>query len=100
MVSLIFKTVYLFLALFTLPQVPAAPGAAAVDLHSRDDTPEYMLDLHNQLRKAINSPPLTWNAALAGTARLQVATCIKKEIPRVIGTTTDRLSLFTGDAHF
>ena len=75
MVSVMFKTVYLFLALFTLPQVLAAPGATVVDLHNRD-TPEYMLDLHNWFRKNVKHPPLSWNAALAGTARLQVATCI------------------------
>ena len=94
-----FKTMYLFLALFTLSQILAAPGAAVVDLHNRD-TPEYMLDLHNWFRKNVKHPPLSWNAALAGTARLQVATCIQEEIPGIIGTTTDGLSPFTGDAHF
>ena len=100
MVPVTFKTVYLFLALLTLPQVLAAPAAAAVDFHRRDDTPETMLAEHNEFRKKHHFPPLTWNAALAGTARLQVATCIKKEISHIIGTTTDGLFLFTEDAHF
>ena len=100
MVSVMFKTAYLFLALFTLPQVLAAPGATILDLHSRDGTAEYMLSIHNQYRKDAGHSPLTWNAALAGTARLQVATCVKKEISGIIGTTTDRLSLFTEDTHF
>ena len=98
MVSVIFKTVYLFLVLFTLPQVLAAPGPAIVDLHSRDD-PD-IITLHNRFRQDADLPPLTWNAALAGVARLQVTTCIKNEIPHIIGTTTDGLSLFTEDAYF
>ena len=99
MVSIAFKTVYLFLALFALPQVLAAPGAAAADLHKRITDGE-MLTMHNEIRGQYGSPPLTWGANFAGVARLQVATCLKTEVHGVIGTTTDGLSLFTEDTHF
>ena len=99
MVSAVFKTVYLLLALFALPKVLAAPGTAGVDLHKRITDGE-MLAMHNKIRAQLGSPPLTWGANFAGVARLQVATCLKTEVRRVKGTTTDGLSLFTDDAHF
>ena len=99
MVSVVFKTVYLFLALLALPQVLAAPGATVVDLHSRA-TQDEILKLHNDLRAASNVPPLTWSRSLQAFAASRVNTCRRDDNANPPGTSTDGLSLLTEGAHF
>ena len=99
MVSVVFKTVYLFLALLALPQALAAPGATVVDLHSRA-TPDEILKLHNNLRASSNLPPLTWSGSLEAFASSRVNACRRDDDSNPPGASTDGLSLLTEGAHF
>lgn len=101
MVSVMFKTVHLFFALLTLPQVLAASGAATLDLHSRatDDDKNEMLRLQNRLRPD-PIPPLTWSVNREVFAKFQAGACQRGAVAGVEGTSTDGLSLLTEGAHF
>lgn len=96
MVPVAFKTVYLFPALFALPHVLAAPGAAA--LGRSPSIQVEALNLHNDWRTSHRRHSLTWNTNLEALALLHAGLC-KNDQVIPLGTPSKGLSLFTEDTH-
>ena len=101
MVSVAFKTMYLFLALFALPQVLGAPGTAALSL--RAPAPASVRDevvaAHNTIRARHHAHPLTWSRTLEAYAAGKVAACNNGNTSPYGRMLSDRLILFIEDAH-
>ena len=88
MVSVAFKTLSLFLALVTLPQV----FAWSIE--------EETLANHNLARALQNAPALTWSANLAASAQAQSNLCRPGKVGTPFGgALSDGLSLCTGDPY-
>ena len=101
MVHVAFKTVYLFLAFFALPQVLAAPGAANLDRRAPFPLPQEVQDealkLLNALR-APKAPRLTWSINLSALSAIYASSCGTDRVTS-FGTSSDGLSLFAEDTH-
>ena len=100
MVSITFKAVYLFLALFALPQVLSAPAIVALDVRhntpTREQTVEGALKAHKVSRRGRD---IAWNTDLEREAWNIVSSCSTSRIDGSRSTLSDGLSLFTEDAH-
>ena len=105
MVSVTFKAVYLFLALFTLPPVLAAPALVALDVRhntpTREETVAQSLNGHTLYRKfrAKGLPPITWNVELEREAWNIVSSCSTSRLDSSRSTLSGGLSQFTEDTH-
>ena len=103
MVPLTFKTVYLFLALFALPQVLAAPGASALgprDSILDDALRNEAISLHNDFRAARKLPGLTWNLGFSFASAVDAFKCQDARTdPQVFSTQSKGLSSITEGAH-
>ena len=84
MVSIVFKAVYFFLAVFALPHVLAAPGAAAPDL-SRRSVEDETLSAHFMVRRNLLNPRLEWDGKLGARASSRVASCNRKGPDNTLG---------------
>ena len=95
MVSVVFKTVYLFLALFALPHALAAPDPAA--LGPRASIRDEALNVHNAFRTSHGLHDLIWDSMeLSGLAALHASACKNEPTTTLIlGTPSKGLSLFT-----
>ena len=96
MVPVAFGTAYLFLALFALPHVLAAPAAAA--LGPRSSIKDEALSLHNNWRVNHGRDNLTWSGHLETLAMLHGVFC-KYDPAAPLGMPSKGLSLFTEDTH-
>ena len=103
MVSVTFKAVYFFLALFALPQVLAAPAIVALDVRhktpTREETVEQSLKWHNWWREAPRTGKIAWNTDLEREAWNIVSTCKIYPLEGRQGTLSDGLSLFAEYTH-
>ena len=97
MVSVMFKTVYLFFALFALPHVLAAPGPAALGVRSLTLQDEA-IEAHNAARQRNGTPPLTWTEELAVLAGPHAHAC-EKQRTAPLGTPSRGLSLSAEKTH-
>ena len=106
MVRIVFKTVCLFLALFALPQVLAAPDTAPYSPTNsgRPPLPTSIvieaLGRHNAIRRSVGVPGVAWSGNLVALANVQTAACNDEKLEGVAGKSPARSSLFTKDAHF
>ena len=103
MVSVTFKAVYLFLALFALPQVLSAPAIVALDVRhntpTREETVKQSLEEHNKIRAPNRKGYIDWSTDLEREAWNHVSSC-KVELKRGRDSTlSNGLSLFTEDTH-
>ena len=98
MVSIGFKAVYLLLALFALPQVVAAPGAAALSSRDLFPVPDWekreALLAFNKIRSKYKLPHLVWDDYLEIFAAEKASSC-KDEDGIRYGTSSNGLSPFT-----
>ena len=109
MVPVTSRIMYLFLALFALPQVLAVPGVAALGLRSPSpDAPlppiptsieTEVIIAHNAIRGPHGAPPLTWNGGMALLARYYVSKCHATKPPEFGGMPSYCPSLFIGGTH-
>ena len=105
MVSITFKAVYLFLALFALPQVLSAPAIVALDVRhntpTRDQTVRQSTAQLNSLRIIRYGVMafINWDTNLEREAWNHVSSC-KVELKRGRDSTlSNGLSLFTEDTY-
>ena len=105
MVSITFKAVYLFLALFALPQVLSAPAIVALDVRhntpTRDQTVRQSTAQLNSLRIIRYGVMafINWDTNLEREAWNHVSSCRVGVIDGKESTSSDELSLFTEDTH-
>ena len=105
MVSITFKAVYLFLALFTLPPVLAAPAIVALDVRhatpTREETVEQALSSHDMIRAFKSNSPrsIYWNTDLEREAWNHVSSCQVRGINGRESMLSDGLSILTADTH-
>ena len=93
MAPIVFKAVCLLLTLVTLPQVLAVPTTPG-------DIKRETLAIHNIIRVFNGAENLEWNEDLAAVAQFRSVLCNSgKKIGDYGGTSSDGLSLFTGDTH-
>ena len=102
MVSIAFKTLFLFLAFVALPQVLAGETTDEM-LRKSHELKDETLDNHNIGRALYKVPPLSWNPSLVSLALAQGLACapgqLKSTFGNFGGTLSDGLSLPTGDPH-
>ena len=105
MVSITFKAVYLFLALFAIPQVLSAPAIVALDVRhntpTRDQTVKDSTTQINSLRLLRYKVPvfINWNTDLEREAWNHASSCIVRRKDDRESTLSNELSLFTEDTH-
>ena len=105
MVSITFKAVYLFLALFALPQVLSAPAIVALDVRhntpTRDQTVGQSTAQINSLRilRYRAKTFINWDTDLEREAWNHVSSCRVGVIDGKKSTSSDELTLFTEDTH-
>ena len=100
MVSITFKAVYLFLALFALPQVLSAPAIVALDVRhnppTREQTVKEALKAHKTYR---GGRDIAWNTDLEREAWNIVSSCSRTRPDGRRSTLSDGLSLSTEDTY-
>ena len=103
MVSVTFKAVYLFLALFALPQVLSAPAIVALDVRhntpTREETVKQSLEEHNKIRAPNRKGYIDWSTDLEREAWNHVSSCQVRGINGRESMLSDGLSILTADTH-